>query len=532
MPALGTMFVAVLLWYIVPGVNFISDSWLDEIFPKNSLLYPILLLLLTPALVTLASLRIRSRKPHSELSKQLSRAHQIGMIATLVTWLGILTFGNWFEVTHSRIPSDWLGMTTLVALLPLVLSIGLTSMPITWYSGRRSVALLNRDFWQQCRPNLVLLLPLTLLSGLEEWLLLHPDRIIDLSGPLWLISIGLYLVIIILGGPLLLQYMLSSRPIPAGALRDKLMNLARRGGIRCGIPRIWNTGSRPILNAMITGLVPFQRKIFITDHLLEVSSNDELDAIFAHELAHARHGHLWLYLLTGIGFIFSLLLFDSEVPSTTTMMTMGSITLLFWIFFGKLSRQLEHQADIVSDELTGQPGAIAQALARIAMLGSGLNQRGGWRHPPILERIRVLHHYREDPQFRARFRRHSRRLLLFIGFLVAIPGSVLLVEAADELSNSPWQQQFDHGLAFIDAVEEIQSRPGHDQNRQRELLLGAEKWFKQGVDELRQLEPGHPALVGAYVTLALIYDRLDQPWNAAACRILANNVRAAEPTPR
>ena len=532
MPALGTMFIAVLLWYVVPGFDVADESWLKGIYPKDGLLLPSLILLLAPPLATLISLRFPSTNKNIGLPKRLGRAQRNGMVTTLLAWIVILSVGNWFEVTHSRIPTSLPGLTAVAALAPLFVGMSLTSGPISWYSGRRSAALLLKDFWQQGRPYLVLLVPITLLSGLEEWLLLHPDQLVNFPGPQWLIPVSLYLIIVLLGSPLLLQSMLSSRPMPPGSLCTQLMKIAQRGGVRCGIPRIWNTGSRAVLNAMVTGLLPFQRKIFITDQLLQVSTSDELDAVFAHELAHARQGHLWLYLLTGIGFIFALLLLESTNPGTAEMIGMGLTVILFWIFFGKLSHQLEHQADIVSDELTGQPGAIAQALARIAVLGNGLNQRGGWRHPPILERIRVLHHYREDPAFRDRFQRRSRRLLVLIGLLIAIPGSALLIEAADNRANSSWQQQFDQGLAFLNAVEELKSRPGRDPQRERELLVGCEQSIRQGVTELRQLDPGHRLLPEAYMTLAVIYDQLDQPWNATACRILSNTIRATETSPK
>ncbi len=525
MPALPTMFMAVLLWYVVPEFGFTSKSWLGEIFPADGLLIPSLALLLAPAVATTFSLQLSARKQGLELSRRLGMAHISGMIAAVVLWLTILTFGNWFSLTRSRIPSDWPGMATLVAFLPLVIGIGLTTIPISWAARRRTAATVTRDFWDQCRPHLVLLVPLTLLSASEDWLLLHPDRIAEFPGPPWLLLLGLYLVIMILGLPLLLNLMLSSRPIPAGALRERLMDLARRGQIRCGIPRIWNTGSRPILNAMITGLLPFQRRIYITDQLLHVSSGDELEAVFAHELTHARERHLWIYLLTAIGFIFCWLLFDSKDPTVAEMLAMGIIASTFWIFFGRLSRQLEHQADIGSDELTRQPGAIAGALAHIAMLGSGLKQRGGWRHPAILERIRVLHRYREDALFRSQFRRHSHRLTLLVLALVAIAGLALLIENSNEPSVSPWQQKVNHALSFLEAIDELRSRPGGDSSRADELLVGSQKWLSEGIRELVQLDARHPSLAEAYETLALIYDQLDQGWNATACRILATSAR-------
>ncbi|MEE2889728.1 MAG: M48 family metalloprotease [Planctomycetota bacterium] len=530
MTALPTMFLAVLLWYIVGEFALTSTSWLGEIFPANDLVFPMLVLLLAPAVATAASLQFSRPRQERGLPRRLSHAHNIGMITAVVLWLGVLAFGNWFSLTRSRIPSDWPGMATALAFVPLVLGIGLSAIPISWWAHRRSASALMADFWDLCRPNALLLVPLTLLSGIEDWILLHPDRMLDIAWPPWLL-LGLGIVAMILALPLLLNTMLSSRPIPAGPMREKLMDLAKRGHIRCGIPRIWNTGSRPIINAMITGLFPFQRRIYLTDQLLRVASDDEVEAVFAHELAHARQRHLWIYLLAALGFIFCWMLFDSKNPTVNELAGMGMIAIAFWFFFGRLSRHMEHQADIVSDELTGQPGAIAGALAHIAMLGGGLKQRGGWRHPAIVERIRVLHQYRENHLFRVNFRRHSRRLLLLVLALVTFSGLALLLEASDQPSHPPWQQKFHQGLSFLDAVDELRSRPGEDTDRADELLLTAQKWLKEGIQHLIEQDAHHPSLAAAYETLALIYDQLDQRWNATACRILATAARRKASAP-
>ncbi|MXY49129.1 MAG: M56 family metallopeptidase [Gemmatimonadetes bacterium] len=53
-------------------------------------------------------------------------------------------------------------------------------------------------------------------------------------------------------------------------------------------------------NAMVSGLFRKGRYIFFTDKLLEKMKEDEILAIFAHEVAHIRHRHLFKMLLSGI----------------------------------------------------------------------------------------------------------------------------------------------------------------------------------------------------------------------------------------
>ncbi|MGE4620066.1 MAG: M48 family metalloprotease [Planctomycetota bacterium] len=518
MHALTTMFVAVLLWSVAPEFDFALPSWSTKIFPSENLLVPLLLLLLLPALGTIILLLLPRSKNHLQ---RLSSASKRATVFSLVAWFVVIYGADWIHLTRSRTPSDWHGIATLFAFLPFIAGIGLSSMTIGWWSRQRRVAELFAESWDHCRPSVILLIPLFLMSSIEDWILHHPDQILAWPASPEFVLTGFYLSIAILGLPYLLGWMISSRPMPAGQNLDRFLELSRKSGIRCGVPRIWNTGSQPLLNAMITGLLPFQRQIYITDQLLKISTNDELDSIFAHELAHARQRHLWIYLLTGIGFILALLLLDEIYSESDGIAALTSILIVFGIFFGRLSRQMEHQADLVSDELTQQPGSIAQALAHISTFGSGLNQRGGWRHPGILTRIQVIHQYREDPIFRKQFQNYSRRLLLLSIVLVSFCGVTLLFNSSKEPQQSPWEQKLTRGISFVHAAFDLQTRSDRNIQRESELLLGAENWLQQGVEELRQQDPGHQSLPGTYRTLAIVYDLLDQPWDATACRLLA-----------
>ncbi len=53
-------------------------------------------------------------------------------------------------------------------------------------------------------------------------------------------------------------------------------------------------------NAMVSGLFRKARYIFFTDMLLEKMDEEEILAIFAHEVAHIRHRHLFKMLMAGL----------------------------------------------------------------------------------------------------------------------------------------------------------------------------------------------------------------------------------------
>ena len=77
------------------------------------------------------------------------------------------------------------------------------------------------------------------------------------------------------------------------------------------------------------------------------------------------------------------------------------------------------------------------------------------------------------------------------------------------------EEAIDHLLAFQERVQ----RPNNEPARMRELILATEERLVKSVAELRTLDPKHPSLSPLLLQLAEIYDQLDQPWNALACRL-------------
>lgn len=101
----------------------------------------------------------------------------------------------------------------------------------------------------------------------------------------------IYLVAMVVFMPRLMRAMLAKKPVDE-EIRQRLLQLAAQQHVRIRAIMRMETGPESTANAMLTGLVPSQRYVFITDRLLSELEPDELDAVFAHELAHARKHHL------------------------------------------------------------------------------------------------------------------------------------------------------------------------------------------------------------------------------------------------
>src|SRR5262249_36867438 len=94
--------------------------------------------------------------------------------------------------------------------------------------------------------------------------------------------------------PLVIKPLLGLQPLPAGPLRARLESLAKRLHFRYTDLLVWPTRGASA-NAMIIGLVPRVRYVIFTDRILEEMPPDELDAVFGHEVGHAKHGHITFY---------------------------------------------------------------------------------------------------------------------------------------------------------------------------------------------------------------------------------------------
>jgi STE24 endopeptidase len=153
-----------------------------------------------------------------------------------------------------------------------------------------------------------------------------------------------------------------THPLPPGPLRDRLERLASRFGFRFTDILIWDTDST-IVNAGVTGVLPFYRYVLLTDALIERLGPHEIAAVFGHEVGHIRHRHLaffGFFLVGSMGIltlasdlisIHALKGLTGPAGSTGESVAQRTVTLVlglayFAAIFGILSRRFERQADV------------------------------------------------------------------------------------------------------------------------------------------------------------------------------------------
>jgi len=116
----------------------------------------------------------------------------------------------------------------------------------------------------------------------------------------WAVFIGLMLLLARLAPVLLFPIFYKFKALENDALRERLTRLGERAGTRVRGVYEWNLSEKSKkANAALMG-IGATRRIVLADTLLANYSDDEIEAILAHELGHHVHKHIVKGILTQV----------------------------------------------------------------------------------------------------------------------------------------------------------------------------------------------------------------------------------------
>jgi STE24 endopeptidase len=205
-------------------------------------------------------------------------------------------------------------------------------------------------------------------------------------------------------GPVVLDPVFNKfTPLPAGATRDDVLDLARRAGVEVGeVYEVDASRRTTAANAYVTG-VGRTKRVVLYDTLLKDFTPAETRLVVAHELGHVRHrdvpqGLLWLALVAPFGTLAVARLSESLSRRGTTTVPAVALSLAIvapalTTISNQLSRAVERRADAFALDLTGEPDAMVAFERRITIQNVGDPDPPRWQqvilgtHPPTLERI-------------------------------------------------------------------------------------------------------------------------------------------------
>jgi heat shock protein HtpX len=169
-----------------------------------------------------------------------------------------------------------------------------------------------------------------------------------------------------------------ARELAAGELQwlqDDVREMAARAGMQQ--PRIFLSPS-PQPNAFATGRNERHAVVAITNGLLELLDRREVRGVVAHELGHIKNkdiliGSIAAAIATGISSLANMAMFagmfggnDEDRPNPFVLILMMLVApLAASIIQMALSRSREFEADAAGAAISGDPAALAQALAKI-----------------------------------------------------------------------------------------------------------------------------------------------------------------------
>jgi Zn-dependent protease with chaperone function len=202
---------------------------------------------------------------------------------------------------------------------------------------------------------------------------------------------AVFLIILMIFMPRFIQYGWGCKPV---AESDRVMELEaflQGRGFRYRNILRWPIFEGRVMTAGIMGIVPRYRYILLTDALMEMLTLEELKAVTAHEMGHAKYLHMLFYILFILGYmVLSMGLFEPDFyfllgayvigtfwdgetsPNLFYLLVslpiLATMVVYFRYVMGFFMRHFERQADLYSAVIMKTPRATISSLEKIAFL--------------------------------------------------------------------------------------------------------------------------------------------------------------------
>jgi STE24 endopeptidase len=224
----------------------------------------------------------------------------------------------------------------------------------------------------------------------------------------------------LVAGPLLLEPLFNTfTPLPEGELRDDVMALADRAGVR--VRQVFSVDASrrtTAINAYVTGLGPAKRVVFF-DTLLDDYPRDQIRLVVAHELGHVRHRDVprllgaAFALAPPVAFAVSRLAAaldggDERRRVPALALALGAVTMPVTFTLSTMIRAIEARTDVFALELTGEPQPLIDFHRGVAVRNLADPDPPAWRqrllgtHPTPVERIGIAQAYATTTGMRER----------------------------------------------------------------------------------------------------------------------------------
>jgi len=472
------MFNNVLYFVIVLLILSISQQ---SGAPEDSLAYTVSMLVITWGIFA-AYCRWGFQRLLRRLAKPLERtapsAQQYHSLVFRVSVLAIFLFALDVHLFHLK---TWLQMIPgirsfsvmqgLLAVTVFILyQVTIWTFAFPAYRHLFPAAIPRRSFIvSNVKLNVPILFPWVTLSLIYDLIFLSPWRSLQsfMNRPEGeVIFFSLFLFILMIFMPRLIRTWWSCKPFPSSEKAAALRTFLEEKNFKYRDLLQWPIFEGRIMTAGIMGMVPRFRYLLITESLMELLSIEELKAVVAHEMGHARYRHFFFYFVFIVGFLvmvtgvwdFSFAFFSTQ-PWVLSIIREGSasdltffhflvafpilISMVIYIryLFGFFMRHFERQADLYSALTMGRPTETISSLEKIAVMSGKIRELPSWHHFSIKQRVDCLLKFLRDPGLLGKQNRFIG--LCFAFYLVGMMslGYFLSFSPLRERLFSEWEEQ-------------------------------------------------------------------------------------------
>jgi STE24 endopeptidase len=305
-------------------------------------------------------------------------------------FLGLILVFSWFpETVLFQAPIVAISLSMLIA------SVGVFLLSLSQFRIDRRykhVTATEKDY-------LVLNIPFYLMALVPGFALLGFKYLLPKFGILTAVyADGLFLISFLFFArfPVALRLGQRTVPITDGSVLSSFSGLANKMGISHVDLYSIDWRKFKIANAFQAG--PSKFSVFVSNYLLENMSNEEVNAVMAHELAHAKRKHVMK--ISGLLLFTSIIGLDLFVVAATlgqnSIWPLISILAGFVVLFLgpqlvlRLQRKFELEADEIAVRTLGEGRPLVSALQKLVELNLVPADRKSGTHPSIAKRIKRI----------------------------------------------------------------------------------------------------------------------------------------------
>ena len=365
---------------------------------------------------------VNSPSAPSSQAKQYNRIKLLfSLIGTALSFLftfAIVALGFSLRIekfVHVYLESPYLSFLLFASLLGALN--GLVSFPLSFYSGfvlEHRYQLSNQTFlqwlWEHTKAMLVSI-PIAVPLALLFYFFLRTYRELwwlPVATSMFIVTIALSKIAPVLIMPLFYKF----TPLENEKLKQRILQMCKNTKMNItGIFTFNLSKTTKKANAGFTGIGKSKR-IILGDTLMEHFSDDEIETVFAHELGHYVHGHIWKNIVVGtlgiyLGLFITSRLYlvslgwfgftavDQLAALPLLVLWLGIYSLVTSPLSNMLSRKYEYEADRYAIDKTGNASAFTSTMKKLAEMNLAdtaphpLVEFLFYSHPSIEKRIRA-----------------------------------------------------------------------------------------------------------------------------------------------